>query len=69
MANFINKVSHHREDAYTTARTLAVKAYINPANCVLYKLSNSFTGANIVGLNLGITTLIQVRADTIYSRI
>ena len=51
-------MGHYREDAYTTIRTLAVKAYINPANCVLYKLSNSFVSANIAGLNLGVTTLI-----------
>jgi F0F1-type ATP synthase assembly protein I len=62
-------VGHYREDAYTTIRTLAVKAYINPANCVPYKLSNGFISANIVGLNLGVTTLIRVRVDTIYSRI
>jgi hypothetical protein len=62
-------MGHYREDAYTTVRTLAVKAYINPANCVLYKLSNSFISANVAGLNLGATTLIRVRADTIYGRI
>jgi hypothetical protein len=62
-------VGHHREDAYTTARTPAVKAYINPPNCVLYKLSNGFISANVAGLNLGVTTLIQVRVDTIYGRI
>ena len=65
MANLINKVGHYREDDYTTIRTLAVKAYINPANYVPYKLSNSFISTNIAGLNLGATTLIRVRVDTI----
>ena len=58
MANLINKVGHYIEDAYTTIKSLAIKAYINPTNCILYKLSNGFISANIVGLNLGITTLI-----------
>ena len=69
MANLINKVGHYREDAYTTIRTLAVKAYINPTNCVPYKLSNGFISANVAGLNLVVTTIIRVRVDTIYSRI
>jgi hypothetical protein len=51
-------VGHYREDAYTTTRTPAVKAYINPTNYVPYKLSNGFISANIAGLNLGVTTLI-----------
>ena len=51
-------MGHYKEDAYTTVRTLAIKAYINPANCVPYKLSNGFTSADIAGLNLGVTTLI-----------
>ena len=58
MANLINKVGYYREDTYTTTRTLAIKAYINPTNYVPYKLSNSFASANIAGLNLGVTTLI-----------
>jgi len=62
-------MGHYREDAYTTARTLAVKAYIKPANCVPYKLSNGFIGANVAGLNLSVTTFMRVRADTIYSKI
>ena len=68
-ANLIDEVGHHREDAYTTTRTPAVKAYINPANCVPHKLSNSFASANVAGLNPGATTLMRVRADTICGRI
>ena len=51
-------MGHYREDAYTTIRTPAIKAYINPTNYVLYKLSNGLISANIAGLNLGVTTLI-----------
>ena len=58
MANLINEVGHYRKDAYTTIRTPAVKVYINPANCVLYKLSNSFISADVAGLNLGVITLM-----------
>jgi hypothetical protein len=51
-------MGHYKEDTYTTARSLAIKVYINPANCVPYKLNNGFISINIVGLNLGVNTLI-----------
>ena len=51
-------MGHYREDAYTIAKSPAIKAYINPTNCVPYKLSNGFVSANIAGLNSGVSTLI-----------